>query len=81
MKYFIYSVFDKEVSVYDTTYCYQNDVYVRRFFENILSKDMNLKQRADKFSVHKVGSFELDKGVIEPIVPQVVFELSSLVGE
>ena len=81
MKLKIYSVFDKQLSVYGNVISSPNDITLRRDLEVSAKHLKDIARHPDFFSLHCVGEFDQSTGVIEPIVPRVVCEMSIFYGE
>ena len=77
MRLKVYSIFDKQLSVYSGLYAFANDIQADRYFENVLKQNRgDIANHPDYFSLQQVAEFDDAVGRIEPVNPVVVFELA-----
>jgi len=74
MKLYLYSVLDSMAESYATPFLVMNDGLAKRSFRALCGDPLSMvaKSPAD-FHLYKVGVFDTDNGIIEPIVPMSIY--------
>lgn len=82
MKTKVYSLFDVKAAVYGTPFFMQNDSMATRSFADLVNdKQTMVNRHPEDFTLHGVGQFDDDKGLLEGMTPWIVATAASLVKE
>ena len=70
-KMILVSLFDKKADYFHPAYCIRNKALACRAFSDAIinRNDSDLSNHPEDFELFHVGSFDLDKGILEPISP------------
>ncbi len=80
----IYSVFDKKTVLYGRPFYAHNSGHAIRCMQDEVDrgeKDSQLARYPSDFALYSVGAFDDNKGIITPIEPICIIEITDLVKE
>lgn len=82
MKYFVYAVYDSCSAVYDRPFVMPADgAAVRSFADIACDADHPIGKHPEHYSLHRIGTYDDNTGVIEPENPVCIARAHELVAQ